>query len=99
MIKKLIFLILLSALPAMATTRYVAQTAGTFSGGTACNGQTAITPATWNSTSESPGDLTWICGTITCSAPGATAFTFSWSGSSGNPITLKFDSGGNLTCS
>ena len=45
--------LLTAALFSFGTTRYVAQTAGTFSGGTACNGQTAITPATWNSTTES----------------------------------------------
>jgi hypothetical protein len=81
---------------ASATTRYVAQSAGTFSGGTACNGQTAITLSTWLSLTLSPGDLTWVCGTITVSGNGATGFVFSQSGTSGNPITLKFDTGGVL---
>jgi hypothetical protein len=78
--------------PSFGTTRYIAQTAGTFSGGSACNGQATITPATWNSTSESAGDVSYICGTITAST-NATLLTFGWSGSSGNPITLIFDTG------
>ena len=78
-----------------ATTRYVAQAAGTFSGGAACNGQTAITPATWNSTSESAGDITYLCGTLTGGA-GQTLLTIGWSGSSGNPIQIIFDTGASL---
>jgi hypothetical protein len=78
------------------TTRYVAQTAGTFSGGTACNGQTAITPATWNSTSESPGDITYICGSVSIGLNG-TLLTFPSSGTSGSPLVLNFDTGASLT--
>ena len=85
----------LMAHPASATTRYISQTAGTFSGGSACNGQTAITAATWNSTSESPGDVSYVCGTITGTA-GEILLNFAWSGSSGNPITLIFDTGAIL---
>jgi hypothetical protein len=81
--------------PAFATTRYIAQTAGTFSGGSACNGQTAITAATWNSTPESPGDVSYVCGTITGTA-GQILLGFAWSGSSSNPITLIFDTGAVL---
>lgn len=87
--------ILLFAPCALATTRYVAQTAGTFSGGTACNSHTAITPATWNSTAESPGDISYLCGAITGSA-NTTALIFGWSGSSGNPLQLIFDTGASL---
>ena len=86
----------LIASPVGATTRYVAQTAGTFSGGTNCNGQTAITPATWNSTTEAAGDITYLCGTIT-GAVNSTLLTMGWSGSSGNPIQLIFDTGAVLT--
>jgi hypothetical protein len=71
-------------------TRYVAQTAGTFSGGTACNGQTAITPATFNSTTLSAGDTTYLCGTITGTA-NTTILTVSQNGTSGNPITIIWD--------
>ena len=94
--KRLFLTILLLCGSALATTRYVAQSAGTFSGGTACNGQTAITPATWNSTSESAGDVTYVCGALTSSTQGGTGFTFSWSGSSGNPISLIFDTGASM---
>jgi len=78
------------------TTRYVAQSAGTFNGGTACNGQTTISAATFNSTKNSPGDVDYVCGTITGSAGGA-VLTVVGSGSSGNPITLIFDTGASLS--
>ena len=41
--------------PAFGTTRYISQAAGTFSGGQACNGQTTITPATFNADHECAG--------------------------------------------
>ncbi|MGA8528797.1 MAG: hypothetical protein WB622_03725, partial [Acidobacteriaceae bacterium] len=53
---------------ANATTRYIAQTAGTFSGGKACSGQTTITPATFNNTTNAAGDVNYVCGTITVAA-------------------------------
>jgi hypothetical protein len=89
--------ILLFAVPTFATTRYIAQTAGTFSGGSACNGQTAIVPVTWNSTSLSPGDTTYICGTLTAGTASGSLLKFSSSGSAGNPITLIFDTGAVIT--
>jgi hypothetical protein len=88
-------ILILLSVPCVATTRYIAQTAGSFSGGTACNGHTAITPATWNSTSESAGDISYVCGTLTGTA-GANVLTFSWSGTSGNPIKLIFDTGASI---
>jgi len=82
-----------------AATRYVAQAAGTFSGGTACNGQTAITYSSWNSLTLSPGDLTYVCGTITISGSGAVGFNFrSNSGSSVSPLILRFDTGAAIVC-
>ena len=96
MIQRLAIVFLL-CVSASATVRYVAQSAGTFSGGSACNGQTAITVATFNSTTLSAGDISYLCGTITASG-GASAFiTISQSGSSGNPISLVFDTGAVLT--
>ena len=77
------------------TTRYVAQTAGTFTGGTACNGQTAITLATWNATALNPGDITYVCGVITVTA-NTYGFLFQNSGTSLNPIQLIFDTGAIL---
>ena len=42
--------------------------------------------------SESPGDISYICGTINAPA-GATVLTIGWSGTSSAPIQLIFDSG------
>lgn len=81
---------------ANATTRYIAQTAGTFSGGKACNGQTTITPATFNNTNNSPGDVNYICGTITVAA-NTEALIVNGSGSSASPVTINFDSGAVLS--
>lgn len=95
----LLFVVLLIAVKALATTRYVASSAGVFSGGTACNGQTAITLATWNGLTLSAGDLTWVCGTITVSGNGAVGFDFGTNtGTAGNPLTLKFDTGAVVVC-
>ena len=92
----LLFAILVAfALPAHASTRYIAATAGTYTGGSACNGQTAITPTTWNSTAETAGDISYVCGLITGTA-GQTLLTFGWSGSSGSPLQLIFDTGADL---
>jgi hypothetical protein len=90
-----VVIFLAAAAPARATTRYVAQTAGTFTGGTACNGQTAITPATFNGTTLAAGDVTYICGTITTTAGGAILAPHN-GGSSGNPIQIVFDTGASL---
>jgi hypothetical protein len=96
---KTLFLLLglvLFSLPGFGTTRYIAQSAGTFSGGSACNGQTAITPATWNSTTISPGDVSYVCGSITSSTQGGNALTVHNSGTSGSPITILFDTGASM---
>lgn len=91
----LIFFALALSHPAFGTTRYIAQSAGVFSGGTACNGQTAITPATFSGTTNAPGDVDYVCGTIT-GAANSTILTIKGNGASGNPITIKFDSGAIL---
>ncbi len=89
--------LLLVTASAFGTTRYIAQTAGTFSGGSACNGQTAITPATFNSTTLSPGDTAYICGTLTAAAGASNFLTIGQSGTSGNPISIIFDTGAVIT--
>ena len=77
---------------ANGTTRYIAQSAQTFHGGKACDGQITITPETFNSMRSVAGDVNYICGTIT--APVDTeALVIHGSGTSGNPITINFDSG------
>ena len=90
-----LFLGLIGAHPAYGTTRYIAQTAGTFSGGTACNGQVTITPANWNGITNAPGDINYICGTIT-GAAGSTLLIAKGNGAAGNPVVLKFDTGAIL---
>lgn len=81
----LIFALLCS--PAWAATTYVSQSGGVFSGGTACNGQVAVSAATYN---VSGGNPVVLCGTIT------TALRPPASGNSGTPITITFDTGAQL---
>lgn len=89
--------ILLLTTGSTASTRYVAQTAGTFTGGSACNGQSAITVATFNSTAQAAGDVNYLCGTISAS-PGASNFiSINGGGSSGKPVSLIFDTGATVT--
>jgi len=76
---------------AHAATTYVSQSGGTFSGGTACNGQTAISLATFNGSTPSPGDHIYWCGILT-SEP-----IIGGSGTSGNPITITFDTGARIS--
>jgi Bacterial Ig domain/Divergent InlB B-repeat domain/Right handed beta helix region len=99
--RTLVFFVRLLIIPllfstAFATTRYVAQSAGTFSGGTACNGQTTITPATFNSTTLAAGDITWVCGAITFSSAGTNVIVPNNGGSSGNPVVINFDTGSSI---
>jgi hypothetical protein len=93
--KILILALLLSSSFAFGTTRFVSQTAGTFSGGTACNGHITITVATFNKTTLSPGDMTYLCGTITGTA-GASGLSIGQSGTNGNLISVIFDTGADL---
>ena len=90
-----------------AANIYLSQSGGTFSGGTACNGHSAQaytffnSSGNWGSGGSQIGSDTvvWICGTIACSGAGASALTFQGSGTSGHPVTIKFDTGGDLSCS
>lgn len=72
-------------------TRYVAQTAGTFSGGSVCNGQTTISVATFNTTTNSAGNTDYLCGTIT------TPLTPKGSGSASGVVSIIFDTGANIS--
>jgi hypothetical protein len=87
-------------------TVYLSQSGGAFSGGSLCNGQSAQaytyfnSSKNWTSATPSgaqigPGTLVVLCGTIGAAA-GSTALTFQGGGSSGNPITLEFDTGSSL---
>jgi hypothetical protein len=94
--KVIILALMLSASFAFGTTRYVAQTAGTFSGGTNCNGHTAITVATFNAATQAPGDINYICGTLTASG-GGSLLAPKGNGSSGSPVSIIFDTGATMT--
>lgn len=82
--------LLLFAASARATTIYVSQNGGTFSGGSACNGQTAISASTFNSTTLSVGETVYLCGTITSQLAPKNG------GSSGNVVTLQWDTGASV---
>lgn len=73
------------------TTRYVSQSGGLFTGGSACNGQTAISASAFNTTVQSPGDINWLCGTITSS------LTVDGSGSSGSVVQILWDTGARVS--
>jgi len=81
--------------PAFGGTRYIAQSPGTYTGGTACSGQTAITPATFNGITNLPGDTVYICGRIVASA-GVQLLTPKGNGAAGRPVTIAFDTGASL---
>ena len=87
------FLFTALAAPAGATTRYVSQNGGSFSGSAASNGQAAISVSTFNSTTNSPGDINNLCGQIT------TPLSPQGNGASGSVVTIKFDMGVNITVS
>ena len=74
-------ILLLAASPLSASTIYVAQSAGTFSGGTACNGQTAESVSTFNGAGTAAGNTVYLCGVIT------SQITVVLTGSSGSPIS------------
>ncbi len=83
---------------ASAANVYLSQSGGTFSGGSACNGQSTQAYTFFNNSSNwgsgasqiGPGTIVWICGTITA-ANGTYALNVQGSGSSASPVTIKFD--------
>lgn len=88
--RRLALLLLISCVPVSATTRYVSQAGGSFSGGTNCNGQTAISVSTFNATANAGDDIDWLCGAITSQiAP-------SGNGTSGHPVLINFDTGASV---
>jgi hypothetical protein len=86
----LLFVFALFAVPARATTIYVSQTGGAFTGGTACNGQRAISVSTFKSTTLSAGETVYLCGTIT------SAVIPHNGGSLGSPVLVQWDSGASV---
>jgi len=75
-----------------ATTYYVSQSGGVFSGGSACNGQTTQVPS-WLSGSGhyGAGDTVYLCGTIT------SELRVGNSGTSSSRINIVFDTGASIT--
>ena len=89
-----------SASPASAKDIYLSQSGS--GSGTSC---ADTLPASWfnnsanwgsGATQIGPGTTVHLCGTFT-GAAGSTMLTFQGSGTSGNPITLVFESGARLT--
>jgi len=90
-----------------ANTVYISQNGGTFSGGTACNGQATLpisfvnTSSNWVSGNPSgnqigPGTTVYLCGTFSGSAK-ASFITAQGSGTSGSPILFQADSNTDIT--
>jgi hypothetical protein len=98
----IVFIFLVAACSAFgsAANIYITQS-GTPTGACTTNVQNAAffnNSSNWGSGSNQigPGTTVLICGTFTGSA-GATQFAFQGSGTSGNPVTLRFDTGTQLT--
>jgi hypothetical protein len=93
-VRLMLVLVMMSAafaIESSATTQYVSQSGGTYSGGSACNGHTAISIATFNAGSESAGNTYYFCGVIT------TPPSIKGSGTSGNVITFLWDTGARIS--
>lgn len=85
-------------LPAMATDFYYAATAQGSNNGTSCANAYAYNDGTNGvnaSAKNAAGNVLHVCGTITLGA-GATFWAPPNSGTSGNPITLKFENGAGI---
>jgi hypothetical protein len=87
------------ASPAYGADYYFAQSVAGSANGTSCANAYAIGDGSSTGASSSTywvaGNTLHLCGTITGSA-GATAVSASGSGTSGSPITIKFESGASL---
>jgi hypothetical protein len=110
MIKHWTYLMVFAALvmgrsTALANGVYIAQTAVGAANGADCANALGVTyfntsgnwaSGTPNGTQIGPGTTVHLCGTFTGTA-GSTMLTVQGSGSSGNPITVLFESGASLT--
>jgi hypothetical protein len=92
--KLLLLFMLLFALPASAADIYFANTATGGNTGASCANARAYTTHVIGD--DVAGNVLHLCATITTAA-NTTAFTLLASGSSGNPITVKFEAGAILT--
>lgn len=84
-------LLILLPISSFGVTTYVSQNGGTFSGGTACNGQSAVSIATFDASKPNAGDVVWLCGTLT------TYLGVYGSGTSRSHITVNWDSGAKIS--
>lgn len=95
-------LLLAASAAAVQNNIYIAQNAaGANSGADCSNARSAAwfnTPANWGTgtTQIGPGDTVHLCGTFR-GAAGTTMLTIQGNGSSGSPITIRFENGAILT--
>jgi hypothetical protein len=85
---------------AFASDIYFGQTSAGSNNGTSCANAYAYSDGThgWNTAgAQTAGNILHVCGILSFGAAAATPLTLSHSGSSGNPITLKFETGSGLT--
>lgn len=99
----ILLLALLYCIPSHGATISFAPSSAGSNNGTSCGNAYAWTDGTHgiNTTaSQVAGNILTLCsGTYPCSAPGAIGVNIVASGSSGNPITIQFQSGAKLSCS
>lgn len=101
MMRKLLFTVAFTmiAFPAKAKDIYIAQTAAGAGNGADCADALVYTffnsSANWGSgsTQIGPGTTVHICGVLTAAAGSSNYLMFRGSGSNGNPVTLKFETG------
>ena len=106
--KWLFLVLLLCVCPFVGTSGaedlYIAQTATGGDTGVDCANAHAVTffnsAANWGGGAGEidPGDTVHVCGTITCSAIQTDGLVTQAAGTSGNPITIKFETGAVMTC-
>lgn len=88
--------------PASATSVYIAQSSTGAASGADCADAFPVswfnTAANWGSAAAQigPGTTVYLCGTFT-GAANSTMLSAQGSGASGNPITIMFETGANLT--
>lgn len=86
----------LYCLTASAADIYFAQASAGSNNGTSCANAYSVTRFNTADSNWTAGNILHLCGTFTGTG-GATMLTTQGSGSSGNPITIKFEPGSGLT--
>ena len=99
----LVSLVLVPRVAASAADVYLGPTAGGAGDGSSCANARVYTyfnsGANWGAgaTQIGPGTKAHVCGTIPLGVNGGPAFTFQGSGTSGNVVTLLFETGAQIT--